>query len=445
LKYPDFARMGRPKLDPATLYELSEKCFKNGRPLTFPFEVLLKDGDVMSEDIELAFKVSAGRGKTEKMDIFDFDAIIKILAFTNRLVSTDYFPPTIEMQEGGYVRPSGKMTGEAGQKIPTVFPKIIESGNGSLTAINEKPMEFSIAILSWMLYLNSEHYGRGLDILESPYRRSGRDLAQDAKVFFNYGISMSSINQAIVLGTDKKMPNFGEVASLNNKDEFVEGSAENVFVIMKEGNRYVAYTPPVEDGCLPGTTRDGLIKTLNDMDIEVRYGSLRIRDLKHAKGILLTGTGAQLIHVRSISQVDAAYKIARMERLDNERDINLSNDVYPSDFDVRTTLINNGEKHEIISRIQERHMRRHLDKPELLEPAHALIKEKIGKTFQVDPADFTTKQDRDDEAAGRFHVRTKNPDELRYLYYAKERQIRTAMNKSPKTGVREAAIFRRAA
>lgn len=433
-KYPDFHSIEREELTPEGLYRLAGARFKNGQEISYPVEIMLKNGQRVIEDMRMMLNVSVGEGKNEEIGMFDYDAILKILAFTNRLVSTDYFPPTIEMQEGGYGRPSGKGDGQKGQKIQSIVMKVIESGGKKHTVVTNKPIEFSVAMLAWKLYLNEQHYARGLDILESPFRRAGRDLAEDAKMFFNYGNPLQSINLATMLG-------YGEVASLNQKGRFVEGSAENVFVIMKEGGRHFAYTPPTEDGCLPGTTRDGLIQTLEDMDIKVKFRSLTIRELKHAKGIFLSGTGAQMIHVRSITRMDAAYKIADMARLDSEG-MGRPSRLYWDDFNPTTIMINNGQKDEIIDRIQKRHKQRLLDNPDLLEPVHALPIAQIVKNFGVPASDFSTKEDREDESAGRFNERTRDQEELKYRYRAKSRQIRTAMEKSKKAGVREAAIFR---
>jgi|GEM_PF-2184152 len=415
-------------LTPRNFYDLAEKCFRNKEEIGFPIELTFKDGRKETKRVSLMFNVSVGEGKTERLGMFDLDAIIKILAYVNRHVSADYFPPMLEMQEAGYIRPAGVVESQDGVKVPTVKVSKDPAGN---TLLNFKPMELIAAPLPWKLYLSEEDYAKGLDILKAPYKR-GHGLTEDAKMYSNYGYSMMAINMALMFG-------YGETASMNSDGQFVEGSAENVFAIMESGNRYVAYTPPTEHGCLPGTTRDNLMLTLDSMGVELiepKFSSLSLRELRPAKGILLTGTGAQLIHVNSISELAAAEILAGMVRLRPESNGYTCETITREDFEPRTMMINNGEKHEMISRVQERHRERLTNDSSQTEPVYDLPDGQIAKLTEVDVKDFTTQQDRDDAKAGRFSERTRDTKELAYKHNAVARKITTAIMKSCKSGLK---------
>jgi branched-chain amino acid aminotransferase len=85
---------------------------------------------------------------------------------------------------------------------------------------------------------------------------------------------------------------FDEAIRLNEKDEIVSAAMANVFWV----KRKKIFTPPLETGCLAGTTRALL---LENFPIEER--SARLDELRRADEIFLTSAG---IGVKSVQTID---------------------------------------------------------------------------------------------------------------------------------------------
>ena len=75
-----------------------------------------------------------------------------------------------------------------------------------------------------------------------------------------------------------------------------DGSGENVFVV-QDG---VLSTPPTTASCLPGITRDTVIRIARGMGYEVREGDVVRSDLYHADEVFFTGTAAEITPIRSV-------------------------------------------------------------------------------------------------------------------------------------------------
>ncbi|HVG11320.1 MAG TPA: aminotransferase class IV [Thermoanaerobaculia bacterium] len=85
-----------------------------------------------------------------------------------------------------------------------------------------------------------------------------------------------------------------EALLLNERGHLVEGSRSNVILSLPDG----LFTPPVEDGCLPGTVRRRLLEKG-----EIAERSLTPEDLRAASRVLLTNS---LIGVLEVEQVGPA-------------------------------------------------------------------------------------------------------------------------------------------
>jgi branched-chain amino acid aminotransferase len=88
---------------------------------------------------------------------------------------------------------------------------------------------------------------------------------------------------------------FDEGLFLSAKEEILEGTASNVFLV-KEGK---IYTPP--SNVLPGITRRIVIDLANEIGIEVKESPLFLSDIFKADEVFLTST---LIEVAPITEVD---------------------------------------------------------------------------------------------------------------------------------------------
>jgi branched-subunit amino acid aminotransferase/4-amino-4-deoxychorismate lyase len=81
-----------------------------------------------------------------------------------------------------------------------------------------------------------------------------------------------------------------EALLLNERGHLVEGSRSNVILALPDG----LFTPPVEDGCLPGTVRRRLLERG-----EIAERSLSPADLKAASRVLLTNSLIGVLEVEN--------------------------------------------------------------------------------------------------------------------------------------------------
>lgn len=93
----------------------------------------------------------------------------------------------------------------------------------------------------------------------------------------DYRIFRRSLQKARAAGCD-------EALLLNRKDELIEGSRTNIFLV-KEG---VLWTPPVTAGCLPGVTRQAVLGFARCLNIRCVSRRLKVADLLEADEAFLT-------------------------------------------------------------------------------------------------------------------------------------------------------------
>lgn len=86
-----------------------------------------------------------------------------------------------------------------------------------------------------------------------------------------------------------------EALLLNERGHLVEGARSNLLVALEDG----IYTPPLEDGCLPGTVRRHLLEKG-----AVAERSLVPEDLGKARGIFLTNSLVGVLPVRWLDSKD---------------------------------------------------------------------------------------------------------------------------------------------
>ena len=403
---------------PRLYYRRCARAYDEERNPIIELEVIKKiNGKRVVEKRPVELKLRAMHNDNiREYSMAELDAIIKVLAFTNRLVSIDYFPGTLDMVPAGYIRPFAWVSGEKGLKVPTVLK--------TKEGFDIKPLYLAVATLPWGVYLNEDDYNRGLDVLVAPYQRIGKDMPSDAKIAGNYVNSTININLGVMFG-------YGEILALNSSKKVIEGSAENIFVIYTLGRDMIVATPPTGSGCLPGTTRDRLIRVIEDMGGKIIYKPFSLNDLYYADAILLSGTGAQFIHIRSISTLNAAKKIAEMMHLQSEnRKRPLS--IKRSDFVEDRKLINNGEKHPVIDAIRTNYIEMLVTNPHLLAPVYDINFGALANVLGLDKSDFMTKENLADEKAGYFKEKINGihqPNELAERTKKAARIIQRAMEK----------------
>jgi branched-chain amino acid aminotransferase len=162
-------------------------------------------------------------------------------------------------------------------------------GEMGLYALNN-PVDISIAVWPWGAYLGEEALEAGVQCKVSSYRRYGPNtLPPAAKASGQYINSVLAKHEATRSGYD-------EAILLNEQGFIADGSGENVFIV-RDG---VLYTPPTSDSCLPGITRDSIIRIARSLGHEVREATLVRTDLYFADEAFLCGTAAEVTPIASV-------------------------------------------------------------------------------------------------------------------------------------------------
>jgi len=102
--------------------------------------------------------------------------------------------------------------------------------------------------------------------------------------------------------TEALLNGFDEAIFLNSRGHVIEGSAENLFVVMNGK----IITPPVSDNILEGITRDTIMTVARDNGIEVIERAIARTELYRADEVFLTGTGAKVSPVVEIDRYPVA-------------------------------------------------------------------------------------------------------------------------------------------
>ena len=137
---------------------------------------------------------------------------------------------------------------------------IVFRGYGEMGLLRaNNPVDISIAVWPWGAYLGEEALETGVRCKVSSYRRYGPNtLPPAAKASGQYINSVLAKHEASRAGYD-------EAILLNEQGYLADGSGENVFVV-RDG---VLHTPPTSDSCLPGITRDSVIRIARELGYEV--------------------------------------------------------------------------------------------------------------------------------------------------------------------------------
>ena len=158
---------------------------------------------------------------------------------------------------------------------PIVFRGYGEMGINPLNC----PVDVVIAVWPWGAYLGEEALEHGVRVGISSWRRIGPNtVPAAAKASGQYLNSQLAKLEAMKSGYD-------EAILLNEQGYLADGSGENVFVI-RDG---VLATPPVTASCLPGITRDTVIRIGRELGHDVQERDVVRTDLYHADELFFCG------------------------------------------------------------------------------------------------------------------------------------------------------------
>jgi branched-chain amino acid aminotransferase len=154
----------------------------------------------------------------------------------------------------------------------------------------DNPVEVAVAVWPWGAYLGEEALDQGVRCKISSLRRIGPNtLPPAAKATGQYINSVLAKLESANAGYD-------EAILLNEQGFVADGSGENVFAVRDR----VLYTPPTTASCLPGITRDTVMRIAATLGYPVREVDLVRTDLYFADEVFLCGTAAEVTPVASV-------------------------------------------------------------------------------------------------------------------------------------------------
>ncbi len=109
----------------------------------------------------------------------------------------------------------------------------------------------------------------------------------------SYAENIMALHEAHEAGVD-------EVIFLNSQGDVAECATANVFIV-KDGEMF---TPELESGCLPGVTRELVMRGARDLGLSVSEEKVSLEDLLDADEVFLTNTQIGVQAVSSIGDLE---------------------------------------------------------------------------------------------------------------------------------------------
>lgn len=168
---------------------------------------------------------------------------------------------------------------------------VITRGVGNLGIDPNKCPKANLFIIADELSVVHSTDKTGIHLHVASTRRMPVDCLDPKIKSLNYLNNILARIEANKVGAD-------EAVMLNTQGFVTEGSVDNIFIV-KHG---VLKTPPISAGILAGITRECILEIAKQLEIEVQETNLTVYDLVNADECFLTGTGAEIIAVKSINQ-----------------------------------------------------------------------------------------------------------------------------------------------
>ena len=163
---------------------------------------------------------------------------------------------------------------------------------GQGMGLNPSNIQANIAIAAWKwdAYLGGEK--ETINVKISKYIRIHPDSTiTDAKICGHY------VN-SILASLEIKKAGFDEALLLDFEGYVAEGPGENIFII--KDNKI--FTPPI-DKILNGITRDIIINSAKEQNIEIQEKKITVEELKSADEAFFTGTAVEICAIGKIDNV----------------------------------------------------------------------------------------------------------------------------------------------
>lgn len=130
----------------------------------------------------------------------------------------------------------------------------------------------------WMTAVRVEPTEESLRLTIAPWRKDNESMLRGLKTG-NYAEHLIALDMA-------RHEGFDEMLFFNTSDELCESAMANVFLIRGKE----LYTPSLDSGCLPGVTRDLILRMATEQKIPCHAKTLTKKDLSKADGIFLTSS-----------------------------------------------------------------------------------------------------------------------------------------------------------
>lgn len=134
-------------------------------------------------------------------------------------------------------------------------------------------------------------WGEGVRLAIAPQTRHATGRFAGAKVL-SWGFNLALLEEAQSRG-------FDEVILLNERGEVSECTSANIFAIVRDH----VWTPPLSSGCLPGITREILLREIRVPGIEIGERRLHVQDLERADEVFITSTTRDVLPVLEIEGI----------------------------------------------------------------------------------------------------------------------------------------------
>lgn len=181
------------------------------------------------------------------------------------------------------------------EKIENAYIRLVVSrGEGDLGLDPRKCKEPSVIIIVDKIQLYpKEFYEKGLRLIISSYRRPSADILSPRIKSLNY------LNN-ILAKIEANNANAQEAIMLNQQGYITECTADNIFIVKDE----VIKTPPPFVGILEGITRQSVLEMCQELGIKSEEVIIDVKDLLTADEVFITGTGAEIVPIRQINNID---------------------------------------------------------------------------------------------------------------------------------------------
>lgn len=165
----------------------------------------------------------------------------------------------------------------------------VTRGAGPPDPHSEPFEEPNVFVTAWPLAQRPELYEEGVALVTVP--GGARPLAGVKTT--SYAASVAGRMRARRFGGDDGL-------FVDEGGRVLEATGSNVLAVFED----LLITPPLEDGLLPGVTREALLQLAPGCGLEAREASLDVADLFRADEVLLTSTLREVYPARSVDGRD---------------------------------------------------------------------------------------------------------------------------------------------